>query len=150
MAAGSNRGQRWFLGLSLALSIFYFQSCSTSILTINHSCNLSLCSLQQNSTTKHLPNILPNITCLSLPFLLRVSSVLQTCLPAQNPSIGIPSSLMSFQGLPSATLSRYIKIRENVKPHTRDPALWRNSKPMTCFSGLKISLNVCSHLQHYD
>ena len=45
------------------------------------------------------------------------------------------------------TLRRYIKIRKKVKFHSRDSALWQNFKSMTCFSGLKMSLNVCAHLR---
>ena len=45
------------------------------------------------------------------------------------------------------TLRRYIKIRKKVKFHSRDSALWQNFKSMTCFSGLKMPLNVCAHLR---
>lgn len=147
----SNREHRWFLELFWALSTAYFQCRSTSILAINHSRNLRVSvHCNKRALPKHSPNILPSVTCLSLPILQLVSSVVQRCLPALDPSGGIIPSLMTFQGLPLATLGRYIKIRRNVQLHSGDSALWKNFKPTTCFSGLKMSLNVCSHLQSYD
>lgn len=147
----SHREHRYFLELSQALSIFYFKCCSTRILAINHLRNLRVfVHCNKRELPKHSPNILPSVMCLTLPILLLISRVVQRCLFALDPWRKELSSLMTLQKPPLAILSRYITIRKNVKLHSRDSALWQNFKPMMCFSGLKMSLNMCSRIQSYD
>lgn len=66
------------------------------------------------------------------------------CLGSLRRNSSIPDD---FPRAAFGTLRRYIKIRKKVKFHSRDSALWQNFKSMTCFSGLKMSLNVCAHLR---
>lgn len=66
------------------------------------------------------------------------------CLGSLRRNSSIPDD---FPRAAFGTLRRYIKIRKKVKFQSRDSALWQNFKSMTCFSGLKMSLNVCTHLR---
>ena len=75
---------------------------------------------------------------------LRCGPEMLACLGSLRRNSSIPDD---FPRAAFGTLRRYIIIRKKVKFHSRDSALWQNFKSMTCFSGLKMSLNVCTHLR---